>query len=113
MERRLGSEPDPPIRSTERESPRAYRKIQGGDAAKAAEESAQSSTTYSNSFGISLRATRGAKFELEKEPSTQGEARPLSSVEATQQVIPPKPEEQQAEDASGITKKLFRRLFRP
>ncbi len=110
MERRLGSGPDSAVRSKERE-PRAFRKIQGGDAAKAAEESAQSSATHSNSFGINLRATRGAKFELEKEPSTQGEARPLSA-EASQQVNPPKPEEQQAEDASGITKKLFRRLFR-
>jgi hypothetical protein len=112
MERRLGSQPDPAIRSTERQ-PRAFRTIQGGDAAKAAEESARSSATYSNSFGINLRATRGAKFELEKEPSAQGEARPLSSVEASKQVIPPKTEEPPVEDASGITKKLFRRLFRP
>ncbi len=112
MGSRFGAEPDPSIRATERE-PRSFRRIQGGDAAKAAEESAQESATYQGSFGMNLRATRGARFELDKDPKGKGEARPLPSSESVRQASPIAPDEQPEEGPSGITKKLFRKLFRP
>ena len=110
MESRFRKGPDPAVRVTEREA-RSFRPIQGGDAAKAAEESNQESATYHGAFGVTLRSVRGARFELEKEPSGQGEALPLPS-EASKQALPITPNEQQTEEHAGITKKLFRRLFR-
>ncbi len=113
MERRFGSKPDPAVRATEGES-RSFRRIQGGDAAKAAEESAGESTPYQGSFGMTLRTTQGAKFELEKHPKGQGEAGPLPSSDSSMQATPIAADEEQTREAhAGITKNLFRRLFRP
>ena len=92
---------------------RSFRRIQGGDAAKAAEDSTQDPAAYQGSFGMNLRASRGARFELDKDPHDQGEARPLSSSDSVRQASPVASEEQPGEDSAGITKKLFRKLFRP
>ncbi len=92
---------------------RSFRRIQGGDAAKAAEESSQESTTHQGSFGMNLRASRGARFELENDPHGQGEARPLPSSDSVLQATSSASEEQPVEGSSGITKKLFQKLFRP
>jgi len=114
MERRLGAETDPAVRATEGES-RSFRQIQGGDAAKAAEESAQDTSSYHRSFGMTLRAARGARFDLEKTPEGQGEASPIvASSDSSGQALPVAPVHQQpGEAAGGITRKLFRSLFRP
>jgi hypothetical protein len=112
MESHFKREPDSPVRAVEREV-RSFRRIQGGDAAKAAEQSTEGSATYQGAFGMNLRATRGARFELEKEPKRQGEALPLPSADSGSPVLPTTSDEQQAVEPAGITKKLFRRLFRP
>jgi hypothetical protein len=111
MERRPGAEPDPAINIAKRES-RSFRRIQGGDAAKAAEEWTQESATYHRSFGMILRASRGARFELEKHPQGPGEACPLPSTDSMGQA-PITPNEQPTGKASaGIATKLWRKLFR-
>ena len=91
---------------------RSFRRIQGGDAAKAAEDSTQDPAAYQGSFGMNLRASRGARFELDKAPHDQGEVH-LSSSDSVRQVSPIASEEQPGEDSAGITKKLFQKLFRP
>lgn len=115
MERRLGAGTDPAIRGTEGES-RSFRRIQGGDAAKAAEESsAQDPGQSHRSFGMSLRATRGARFDLEKNPEAKGEVYPIAaSSDSSGQALPVAPDHQQPEETTGgITRKFFRSLFRP
>jgi len=114
MERRFGQEPDPTIPATKRES-RSFRRIQGGDAAKAAEESAEDDARFQGALGISLRAVRGARFEIEKHSDGQEEALPPPGPEAKEQndasVTLEKPQTERS--ATGITRTLFRKLFRP
>jgi hypothetical protein len=114
MERRFGAKLDPTMAAVDRES-RSFRRIQGGDAAKAAEDSTEEATLSQGSFGISLRATRGARFEVEKQSEGQEDTLPLPGLDASGQNIDSvKPEEPQTEEsASGITRKLFRKLLRP
>lgn len=114
MERRWRAGTDPAIRATEDES-RSFRRIQGGDAAKAAEESAQDTGESQRSFGMSLRTARGARFDFEKNPEAQGEAFPsAASSDSSGQALPVAPDHQQPQEtAGGITRKLFRSLFRP
>jgi|SRR5215469_3335211 len=114
MERRLGAGTDPAIHATEGES-RSFRQIQGGDAAKAAEESAQDTGKSHRSFGMSLRTARGARFDFEKNSETKGEAYPIAaSSHSSGQALPVAPDHQQPEEATGgITRKFFRSLFRP
>ena len=114
MERRLGAGTDPAIRATEGES-RSFRRIQGGDAAKAAEESAQDTGKSDRSFGMSLRAARGARFDFEKNPDAKGEVRAIAaSSDSSGQALPVAPDHQQPEETTGgITRKFFRSLFRP
>lgn len=112
MERRFGAEPEPDDRATERET-RSFRRIQGGDAAKAAEDSARESGSYQGAFGINLRTTRGARFELEKPSEKQVESPPVSESRA-QNTLPDSSQEQESKGSeSGISKRLFRKLFRP
>ena len=114
MERRLRARTDPADRATESES-RSFRRIQGGDAAKAAEESAQDTARDHRSFGMTLRADRGARFDLEKNPEGQGEAPPIvASSDSSGLAHPVASDRRQSEEGTaGITKKFFRSLFRP
>jgi len=114
MERRFGEEPEPTMPATERES-RSFRRIQGGDAAKAAEDSAEDGALFQGSFGISLRAVRGARFDVDKPSQGQEDALPPPAPEAKEQnaasVALEKPETERS--ATGITRTLFRKLLRP
>lgn len=113
MERRLGAESEPAVPVTERES-RSFRRVQGGDAAKAAEQSEREPSGYRGTFGINLRTTRGAKFELEKHPVDPGEASPVPAADSGGQNTLAVPSQAQTEESStGVTKKLFRKLFHP
>lgn len=117
MERFWGREPDPNVQTTKRES-RSFRRIQGADAAQAAEAAARESTPYQKSIGITLRSTSGAKFALEEPPTRPGEAASPSSISSPKsagQSTPSAASEQvqNEEPPAGITKKLFRKLFRP
>lgn len=116
MERSLG--PDPARSGSEGES-RSFRPIQGGDAAKAAEEAAAEAPTYQRTLGINLRTVRGAKFELEKNPRGPGEALPVGEAARQQSpVVSAQPakvvsvEPANEGSVSGITRKLFHKLFR-
>ena len=114
MERRFGAQTDPAVSAAGGES-RSFRRIQGGDAAKAAEEAARDTAPHHRSLGITLRAARGARFDLEKNPEGQGEARPVvASSHSSGQALPVEQDQQQAQEApAGITKRFFRSLFRP
>lgn len=116
MESYSGAEPGRNVQTTERES-RSFRRIEGGNAAKAAETADRESTPHQKSFGITLRATSGAKFELEKHPSGPGEASPFPiscSNSAEQSTASAGPEEAQPEETpAGITKQLFGKRLRP
>jgi hypothetical protein len=114
MERRFGAQTDPAVGAAEGES-RSFRRIQGGDAARAAEQSAPDTAPHHRSFGIILRAARGARFDLEKNPEGPGEARPVAaSSHSSGQVLPVEQDQQQAHEATGgIAKRFFRSLFRP
>lgn len=113
MEHRFGAGPDPADLVPEGES-RSFRRIQGGDAAKAAEQSTPDADPFHNTFAIHLRATRGARFELEKNPERQEEAPSVvASVDSEGQALPAAADKQQPEATAGITKRLFQRLFRP
>jgi hypothetical protein len=114
MERRFGEEPDPTIAATERES-RSFRRIQGGDAAKAAEDSAEETTLFQGSFGIRLQAARGARFEVAKHSDGQEDALPPPGPDANGQKSASGTVEkpQKEKSATGITRTLFRKLLRP
>jgi hypothetical protein len=102
----FGAVPDPNVQTAERES-RSFRRIEGGNAAKAAEASHRESTPYQKSFGITLQSTGGAKFELEKHPTGPGEASPFPTSSSNSAGSG-----EAQETPAGITKKLFRKLLR-
>jgi len=114
MERRFAEEPDPIIPETERES-RSFRRIQGGDAAKAAEDSAGDAALFHGSFGIRLQTARGAQFEAAKHSDGQEDPLPPPGADASGQksasVTVEKPQNEKS--ATGITRTLFRKLRRP
>jgi hypothetical protein len=114
MERRFEEEPDPTIAVTERES-RSFRRIQGGDAAKAAEDSAEDAALFQGSFGIRLQTARGTRFEKAKHSDNQEDALPPPGADAKEQnaasVKLEKPQNEKS--ATGITRTLFRKLLRP
>ena len=116
MDSYFGAERDPNVRTAKRES-RSFRRIEGGSAAQAAEAAARDSTPYQKSFGITLLATSGAKFQLEKHPTGPGEASPcpISSSSSARQSTPSAESEkaQNDEAPAGITKELFRKRSRP
>ena len=122
------TEPGSAARSSEGAPRLTSRRIEGGSAAKAAEERAKNAVdvppeaVFLGSVGWKLRASSGAKFELPERPQGAGEALPLAgntnapvSPAAAAQVL--QPEQVSTSDAStqgsgGETKGIFRRLFR-
>jgi len=109
MERRFGSEADSTL--GERET-RSFRRIQGGDAAKSAEDAAQEGDSFEPSFGMSLRVARGTRFRLVKRPDGKEEPVPVDDA-GKQTLSVPSQNPQTEKSAAGITRKLFRKLFRP
>lgn len=121
------TEPGSAARSAESAPRWTSRRIEGGSAAKAAEERAKAEevppeAVFRGSVGLKLRASSGAKFELPERPQGAGEAMPLAgntnapvSPAAAAQVL--QPEQVSTSDAStqgsgGETKGILRRLFR-
>jgi hypothetical protein len=123
-----GAEPGSAARASESAPRLSSRRIEGGSAAKAAEDRAKSAeevpadAAYRGSVGLKLRVSTGAKFELPQHPQGAGEAMPVVSktiaeVSPAATTQDSKPEQVSASDAStqgsgGETKGIFRRLFR-
>jgi hypothetical protein len=109
MQRRFGSEADSTLGESET---RSFRQIQGGDAAKSAEDAAQEGDSFEPSFGMRLRVARGTRFRLVKRPDGKEEAVPIK--DAGEQTLSAASQNPQTDkSATGITRKLFRKLFRP
>lgn len=128
MDDHRGAEPGSAARAAESAPRLTSTRIEGGSAAKSAEERAKNAedvpqeAVFRGSVGLKLRVSNGAKFESPQRPQGAGEAMPL--VSNTNAEVSPakaaqvlKPEQVSTSDAStqgsgGETKGIFRRLFR-